>query len=372
MRPSDRFLAEIRRSHRVFSYVEITSPTRNTVRLPATEGDVTVDRTAQIRRSCDITCVDRDGSYVPVDATSILTPFGTEVRPYRGVLYDNGEIEVMPLGVFRLAKSTVDDSLGGAPEIKLEAYDLSRTVARDKFTAPYVIAAGTNLVQAIKDILDRTFPDLEFDAISTARTTTAPRVYDTGDDPWEAVTELATSLGCDIYFDVEGVVAIHPPVDLDSLPAPDFSYIEGQGCTMTNLSQVFTDEPGFNGVIVIGESPGDEKPAVRGEAWDDEPTSATYRRGPYGEVPQIITDQAIKTVEDATATASALLQNYLGFSSQLSITAVTNPAFECGEVVDVRRERSRVDDLYIVDAFNVPLDKGGTQNLVLRQKRRVG
>lgn len=377
-RASARLLAEIRRSHRVYSYVDVISPTQERVRLPATGGEVSVDRTAQIRRTCKAVCVDPLGTLVPSDTSSLLTPYGTELRPYRGVRYaptpefPKGEIDVLPLGVFRLSKVTVQDTTGGSPDIQLEAYDLSRTVARDKFTSPYVIAENTNVIDAIKAILQRTFPDLQYDAISTTRTTTAPRLYDVGDDPWQAVTDLATSLGCDIYFDVEGWVVIAPPVDIDALPTPDFTYIEGQGCTIKDLSRVFTDEPGYNGIVLTGESPGDELPPVRAVAWDEEPTSATYHLGPYGEVPQFITDQLIKTEEEAQATADQLLRNLLGFSAQLSITAGVNPSFEAGQVVEVVRARSHVSGLYAVDAFNVPLDVGSFQNLTLRQKRIQG
>lgn len=368
---TDRFLREIRSSHTVVSYVVVTSPSQESARLDAIGGDVSVDRTASIRRSCSIACIDPDDTWTPRGPESILTPFGTELRPYRGVVYADGTEEVQPLGVFRLAKADVTDKLG-AVEIKLEAYDLSRTVKRDAFTTPYVIASATNVVQAIKDILARTFPDLEYDSISASLTTTAPRVYDVGDDPWDAATELAKSIGCELYFDVVGRVVIAPPVDIDALPAPVFDYIEGPLCTMTDLSLAYSDEPGFNGVIVTGESPGDELPPVRGEAWDDEPTSATYRRGPYGEVPMFHTDQIIKTQADAEATASQLLQGLLGFTSSLSVQAMVNPALEAGDVVEVQRARSHVDDMFTADAFNIPMGKEGSQTLQLRQKRRVG
>lgn len=371
MRASDRYLREIRTDHTMISYVMVTGPSQEAVRLVATGGDVSVDRTATIRRSCSIACIDPDGTWTPKGPESVLTPYGTEIRPYRGVVYDDGTEEVYPLGVFRLAKADVTDKLG-AVEIKLEAYDRSRTVKRDKFTVPYVIAATTNVLQAIKDILARTFPDVDYDTISTTLTTTAPRVYDVGDDPWEAVTELATSMGCDIYFDVLGRVVIEPPVDIDALPAPAFDYIEGPTCTMTDLALSYSDEPGYNGVIVIGESPGDELAPVRGEAWDDEPSSATYRLGPYGEVPMTHTDQVIKTPADAQAVATMLLQGQLGFSSGLTVTAMVNSALEAGEVVEVQRARSYVDGLFVADAFNIPLAKDGTQTLQVRQKRRVG
>ena len=377
-RGTDRFLAEIKKSHEVYSYIDVISPTLETVRLPATGGEVTCDRTASTRRSCRAACVDPLGVLAPVDTNSLLTPFGTTLRPYRGVRYADGvrqpdgttgSTEVLPLGVFRLSKASVNDTTGGSVDIGLEAYDLSRTVSRDKFISPYAVAAGTNLIDAIKAILERTLPSLDYDSISTTRTTTAPKLYDVGDDPWEAVTDLATSLGCDIYFDVDGWVVIAPPVDIDALPTPDFTYIEGRGCSLTDLSRVFTDEPGFNGVVVTGESPGDELPPVRAVAWDDEPTSATYYLGPYGEVPTFLTDQTIKTTEDAQSVADQLLRNQLGFSSGLSASGLVNSGYEAGHVVQVERARSHVTGLYALDAFNVPLRAADLQNLTLRAKR---
>lgn len=370
-RASDRMLAEIRKSHTVYSYIDVISPTQETLRLPATGGEVTCDRTAEVRRACRATCIDPTGLLVPENQDSILTPYGTILRPYRGVKYTDGTTEVLPLGVFRLSKSNVDDSTGGSPDIKLEAYDLSRTVQRDKFTSPYVIPEGTNLITGIQDILARTFDEINYDSISTERVTTAPKLYDVGDDPWKACTDLATSLGCEIYFDVEGWVVIAPPVDIDALPSPDFTYIEGDGCVMTSLSRVFTDEPGYNGVVITGESPGDELPPVRAVAWDDEPTSATYHLGPYGEVPMFITDQTIKTEVDAQKTADQLLRNLLGFSSGLTVSGIVNPSYETGHVVQVERVRSRVTGLYAVDAFNVPLRAADLQNLTLRAKRTL-
>lgn len=368
-RMTDRFLEEIRRSHRFISYVDVIGPDQELIRLPATDGDVKVDSTAEIRRTCSIKCVDPTGDLTPTGHGGILTPYGTEIRPYRGVVYDNGEVEVAPLGVFRLAKSAVDDSTGGSPEISLEGFDRSRTVKRDKFTTPYVVEEGTNLLAAIQDILERTFPDLTYDSITTEQVNTAPRLYDAGADPWQACTELASAMGCVIFFDVDGSVRIAPPVDINALPAPDFTYIEGSGCTMTDLSRVFTDEPGFNGVILTGESPGDELPPVRAEVWDEEPTSPTYRYGPYGEVPTFITDQLVKTEEEAQAAAQAHLNSVLGFSAELDITATVHPGLDAGDVVEVRRARTGISGLYAVDAFSVPLGKSGTQGITLRQKR---
>ena len=372
-RATERFLNEVRRSHTVYAYVDVIAPNQEAKRLVAVDGEVNVDRTGQFRRVGRIECIDPFGEFIPDGNTGILTPFGTEVRPYRGVKYSDGTIEVHPLGVFRLANSQFKESASAAGSsgvrISLNMFDRSRTVTRDAFTSTYTVPAGTNIIDAIKVILARTFPDLEYDAVSTPLVTTAPKVYATKDDPWKAVTELAKSIGCEIYFDVLGTVVIAPPTDVDALPAPDFSYIENRKNTLIDLQKVYSDEPGFNGVIVEAQSTADELPPVRAEAWDNEPTSPTYRLGPYGEVPMFVTDSNVKTVADAQAMADSLLKGQIGFAAQLSVTSWVNPALEAGDTIQVERQRLGVTGLYTVDSFNVPLRKEGTQNLKLRTRR---
>lgn len=372
---TDAFLDEIRKSHTVVSYVDVITHDNRTFRLAATDGTVNVDRTADVRRRCTVTCVDPDGTITPLNAESILTPFGTELRPYRGVLYTSGvragATEVVPLGVFRLSKATVSDSVGGSVDIKLEAYDLSRTVRRDKFTDVYTVAAGTNIVAAIKTILGRTFPDLIFDTFASSVVSTAPLVFDADSDPWAAAVQLATSIGCEIFFTAVGHLKIAPPVDIDHLPAPVFSYNEGRGCTMLDLNVVFTDEPGFNGVVLTAQAAGADTPPIRSVVWDDEPSSPTYHLGPYGEVPMFITNSTVTTQADADSAAAAQLNQILGFSSQLDLTAMVNPALDANDVIQVTRQRSGVDAKYAVDAVGIPLKSSGTSPLALRQKRTV-
>jgi hypothetical protein len=389
-----RFFKELKKSHRIFSYVDCTSATNETIRLVALAGQVDADRTASVRRRLSMTCTDPLGELTPERAGDILTPYGTELRPYMGVIYDDGEIEVCALGVFRLSTVTlIDDSgtgtasggsatsggssvrqVGGASgglTITMDAYDLSRTVSRDKFTTPYTIAEGTNVIQAIKSILSRTFPDLSYDAMGSNLTVAPTQVFDAGEDPWAVAQGLAMSLGAELYFNILGNVTIEPSTDIRSLTAADFEYIEGEGSTMLGVEKIFSDEPGYNGVVVIGESPADDLPPVTATAWDSDPHSLTYHLGPYGEVPMFLQDQLVKTTEEAQAMANAVLSNILGFVNQLNVDALTNPAFECGDVVRIVRARSKIADYFVVDAFTVPFSALDSQTLNVRQTRRA-
>lgn len=369
-RQTDRFYEAIRGSHQIISWIDVIAPDQEAIRLPAVDGQVDVDRTAAFRRKLSCQCIDPTGRITPRDEGEILTPYGTELRAYRGVRYSSAEddYEVSALGVFRLSKSSITDNNAGSPVIQLEAYDLARTISRDKFKVPYVIATGTNVMTALQNIAKETFADIEFDTISSNLETTAPLLYEAGGDPWEAISALARSMGCEAYFDVEGRLAVLPPHDINALPSPDFTYVEGEGSTMLDLAREYNDEGVFNGVIVTGESVGDQLPPVRGEAWDENPTSPTYRYGPYGEVPLFLTDNNAKTADDCTAIAQAQLALILGAASKLGITGIVNPSYECGDIVRVKRAKAKVDGLYAVDAFSVPL-RQMTQTLSLREQR---
>lgn len=367
----DEFFLEIQKSHRPYSFVDVVSPTQQKIRLEVTGGGVTVDRNNQIRRSCTMSCVDRTGELTPEDASSILAPGGPTLFPYRGVIFPGtNTAEVVPLGVFRISKSSVKDTSQGLT-ISLDGYDLSRTVARDKFQNPVILDVGMLVTDAIKSILAMTFGDLVYDIQGSPRTITSQLVYDRGSDPWAVVVELAQSIGCEIYFDTVGRVVIASPVDISALPTPDFYYVEGENCTLLDTERTFTDDPGYNGVVVTGESPGDALAPVVATAWDDDKSSVTYHLGPYGEVPLFITDSLVKTTQEAQDMANQLLRNILGFASQLNITTAVNPAYECGDVIKVTREKSKIDDIFSIDAFNIPLGAQDTQSIILRQKRRT-
>jgi len=369
-RQSDRFYTGIKRSHTIISWIDVISPDQEMISLPAIDGQVDVDRTAAFRRKLSCQCIDPTGLLTPRTEGEILTPYGTELRAYRGIKYsdDPDDFEVASLGVFRLSRSSITDNNAGSPTIQIEAFDRARTISRDKFKVPYVIAADENAMDALKNIAKQTFAEVEFDAITSAVQTTAPLLFDAGSDPWEAITQLAISMGCEAYFDVDGRLAVLPPHDVNALPSPDFEYIEGENCTMLDLSREYNDEGVFNGVIVTGESVGDQLPPVRGEAWDENPTSPTYRLGPYGEVPLFITDNLAKTEEQCETIAKSQLALILGATSKLGITAVVNPSYECNDIVSVKRDKAKVDGLYAIDAFSVPL-RAATHSVTLREQR---
>ena len=65
-----------------------------------TEGQIGYDIQSAIRGSASITIEDSTGNFVPSEMTSLLAPYGTEIRCYRGIQYTDGTKEYMSLGIF--------------------------------------------------------------------------------------------------------------------------------------------------------------------------------------------------------------------------------------------------------------------------------
>ncbi|MGW6257615.1 DUF5047 domain-containing protein [Streptomyces sp. NPDC055085] len=361
------FEAEVATSHTAISYVQVVTPHQGVFEFTTTDGSVQADRTAAVRRRISATGVDFTGQYTPEGLESALAPGGSEIRAFRGVIYANGSVEVVSLGVFRISSVTVADGAQGLT-LQAEGYDRSWQISRAKFETPYMIPAGTNVVGAVKSIISRTYPDTRFDATGNSLATTVPIVYDAGSDPWQAATSLAASVGCEVFFDTDASVVIAAAPDIDALPSPRWTFQEGKGTILTDLQKKLTAEPGYNGVIVVGSSPADSLPAVRAEAWDTLPGSPTYYLGPYGRVPKFVQDSNVKTQNDAQNRADAELRGLLGFASSLSLTTSVNPAIGLGDCARVERELSRVSGLYLIDALTIPLGLT-TQSILLRQRR---
>lgn len=106
---TERFLKAITEDHNPITEVVLFRTDDKVETLPHTGGTVTVDRGSQCRRTCTVT-ID-DVTLIPRTALDKLSVYGARLRISRGVDYGGGEIELVPLGVFR-----VDDVDGDVDE----------------------------------------------------------------------------------------------------------------------------------------------------------------------------------------------------------------------------------------------------------------
>lgn len=363
---SETFRAAMRQSHRVIVSAGAYVDDSLVADLYPTGGAVSIDSRRAVRRTLSMTLVDSDGSLVPGPGgtTGVLSPFGTEIKVFRGVRYTDGTEEIVPLGVFVITGVEVSED-GNGRQIKVEGSDRSIRIQRARLTNPYQIATGTAVETAVAELLRSRWSDVAVDFPATGATVGA-RVLGAGSDtdPWKAAVEMAEAAGFDLAFDADGTArmrAIPDPSETDA----DETYEDGTDAVLIDVTRGFDTGSTYNGVIATSEASDVDTP-VRAEAWDEDPDSPTYRYGPFGEVPKFYTSSFIRSSAQAATAAAAQLQRELGRSEAVEWSQIVNPAHDVLDVVRLSRPAVTLDAVLVIDRLDVPLDAGGRMKAVAR------
>lgn len=360
-----RFSDTVRQSHTVVTLAEVFLDDSRIATIFPVDGSVSIDARRAVRRTMSFTVIDEDGSLTPSQGgrTGVLTPFGPEVRLYRGVRFGDGTEELVPLGVFVVTDVQVSESAQGQ-QIAVNGSDRAVKVERNKFVDSFLVAAGTQVETAVATILRNRLPDVEID-FPTTGVTTGRVVVDasqTGGDGWRVARDIASSAGYELAFDADGVARMRTvPDPLDEEPVE--TYEDGADAVLTDLSRKFDSSRAFNGVIVTGESTSANVP-FRAVAFDENPNSPTYRFGPYGEVPLFFRSDLITSSAQAQAVAVAFLRKLLGQSESIEWNQIVNPAHDVLDVVRVKR--GGLDYSVVLDRLTVPLGPSAGMQAVAR------
>lgn len=314
-------------------------------------GSVTLDGRAASRGRADLTIVD-DGTFglVPDSVEALLAPYGNELRISRGLITAAGTTQTTPLVVVRIDSCKVDDTSEGLT-IALAGLDRSGAVIDAKFEAPFEVAAGTNVEDAIIDTLQPAVPGyVEYVFPGSAFTTPLLRANE-GEDRWKFAQDIATASGLDLFFNADGNVQLQPVTEGD----PVVTIAEGIDGVLLNASRDWKREGSCNRVIVTGENTGGAAP-VRGVATDDNPLSPTYYFGAFGKVPTFVQSQFVATTEQALAAANVILRRQLGTTQQVAFGTLFDPALIPGAAVDITRVRAGiVSETHVLDTVAIPL-----------------
>lgn len=353
MRPcSTRFLRSMQASYVSLTRIEIMSLgevvlVANTV----TGGTVTLDQNAQIRGRVSLSFVE-DGyaNIAPVLPSDPLAPYGNEMRVSRGILYPNGDEELISLGIFRIDDVEVQDT-GDSLTVQVSGQDRSVSVSDAKFEDPYQVADGTNYATAIQDVLDAGVPGFQYN-FATTGLTTPNLIQEEGADRWAFAQSMASAIGMTLYFDGDGICVLRPVAQLTA--DPQWEYSEGEQGLLVSANRRWSRQGAFNRVIMTGENTGETTPA-RGVATDDNTLSPTYYGGPFGKNPIFESSSMITTDEQASAAAEAKLTRELGTTQSINFGGIVNPALEPDDLLMIRRERAGLNETHILDSVSLPL-----------------
>lgn len=343
------------------------------------EGGIDVDGSASVRRSGRVTFADPEGKFAPDSGSALMAnESGNEIKLWAGFQYPDGATELLPQGVFGFQDDDTE-APSGDQTISLTIFDRSRRVTRAAFTQTYTIPKNTNYVDAISGLLRSRWVGIQIVAQPTLYLT--PRIiYDPQDDPWARALEMAAAIGYDLYFDVNGVCQLHQILPASSMSPTVWDYSEGPNATVLGLSRRASNERGYNGVILTGASSSNGIPPL-GVAWDTDPASPTYSGydpvtksfgpSPYGAFPTFESSSLLTTSLQCQAAAQARLLSLVGRHEIIEFQAIPNPAHEVRDLVKQKRARAKIDAVYELQGFNVPLRAGDAMR-ALTKERKVG
>jgi hypothetical protein len=367
---SNEFRAAIATSHIAVSKAEVWSGENRLSELAIESGNVEVNTASAIRRTCQVTLVtDRTtANLVPDTQFDLLTPFGNELKLYRGVEFSDGSREYIPLGVFVITDVNISDRNEGVV-IELTGEDRALIVARNKWTAPYQVTSGA-LETAIENLLENRYPGVIV-SLPTTNVTINQVILgvEKDNDPWQDAVEICQLVGYDLFFDATGAAVMKQFPTLDGT-SPIATFVEGSGTTVTSLTRNLSTKETYNGVIYYVEGTNVSSP-IRVEVWDEDPSSPTYRYGKFGQVPTFVDSNIVSSSSAAITAATLLLNTYIGAQEKINWEGIVNPALDVQDIVYVKTSGAKVDRVVILDSLSIPLSSTESMSSTARTVRLV-
>jgi hypothetical protein len=364
--------------------------------FPVSDAQFTYDRNSEQRRSGQITVqippnipptdVTFNGStvpYLPIDPTSPLAPFGSEVQPSISLLapdLSQGSVQGVngwvPLGTYVIATSVIQASAISVV-CTLTLYDRSWPFSQWQLLQNYNYpAAGGGLEAEVIALLTYVWnnngPGQTGEPVPSYITGGSFQGNNSGwsapagtlnqsQDPWAACQQWATSAGQELYFDVNGLLTCKPipgsPAGgkLNALPVvwgfnpnevsavgtlqhplggtPFTSPVATQ-LTMTRAIQnaFYVSATGAQNITATATP-------IMSVAQDTNPQSPTYFQGPIGQIPSFVWDSNITTAAQALAEAQYDLGVSVAGAWTLGVSAPPNPLFDIDDVISVTDPR---------------------------------
>jgi len=351
---SATFKNSVLSDHIVIAKAEVWNQDQKLATIEVDKGNVKIDVKSAVRRSCQVNLMTaRDSNnLVPDNDFDTLSPFGNELRLYRGIRFQNEEEEYVPLGVFVITDVDINDSNEGV-QISISGEDRSIKVSRNKWLKPYQVPSGS-LEDAIEDILKDRFEEVKTNfPVTNVSINQVVLGSEKENDPWKDAVELCELVGFDLFFDANGIVTMRQFPNLEGSVIVA-RYQEGVDTTILSLDRRISSKDTFNGVIYTIE--GSEVPdPIRVEAWDEDTTSPTYRFGAFGEAPTFITSNILATEAQATTAAYLLLNTFIGAQETIGWNSIVDPTLDVNDVVYIKAVGAKVDRIVIIDSLDIPM-----------------
>jgi alkaline phosphatase D len=313
-------------------------------------GDVIFDATAEVFATLQLETRGGDGrdGLFPRHEDDLLAPYGNEVFVRRGVDIGN-EILWVPLGYFRI--DTAEQSGGAYDPIRISGQDRMAGIVDGRLIFPRQFEHTRTVGSVVNELVREIYPDavVAFDAGGSGL---LGRTLVVEEDRFEAVHDIADSLGKIAYWDGTGVLRIEDPPDLDEIT---WTVNAGRNGVQTNVARSLTRDGFYNAVVARGE--GATETPVQGIAVDDGVNSPTRWDGRFGRVPRFYSSPLLTTGGQARTAARSLLSRYIGMPYSVNFGAIPNPALRPRDVIRIVHQDGNREK-HVVDSCTIPLTAG--------------
>lgn len=331
------------------------------------DGNIDIDRDRGTRRTAELTLLNKDGQFTPDgDATDYDGKFYVNrvVRIYRGVVVGGQTALYAPAGTFMI------DSIDIIVErnmsvVNLTLSDMWKKLNKSLFLREKTFVKGTSINEIIRDQAGISGADYPLapalDPLTgperTVNNTTLQKAMSVnrGSSRGDFLKEMCNAYGIDIYFNQEGRLVTNDRKDpRDSQQVWHFysSTSQTQLGMLNSVRRTISDDNFYNHVYVVGL--GDPKNPVIYNQWNSDPTNfGNVNR--LGDRTKILESETWKTQTQVDTAGKRLWDKRFNLFEEVVIDTICNPALESDDVIRVTEPLSRLDALYRIIQFNVPL-----------------
>lgn len=348
------FLPALATDHGMMSRVDVIYDGATVAEdIPFVGGSVSVDGTSDTRRSLTLTIP--DPSVFPDSETDPYAVYGQQLYAQRGIQYINGDTEWVPLGFFVITGVEGDVHTG---PLTVQAAGLEFLVKAAPFETATSTGAAISPAAFIRAQLEEVIPTVAFVDQSTSGTTgLAFATWDADASRWDALMDVARSIGCDLFVNATGTFILRDLPDIDTPGAGTVWNVDaGEGGVLVAAEKSLTAEDVYNRVIVRGENASDDVPPVYGTATITDVKDPLRYGGPFGRRVKSYSSNLVVNTSQAQGTANALLRSYRAPNKTVRLSTVPNPALDAGDRIRVSYGNGMDPELYLVKSFTISLD----------------
>jgi hypothetical protein len=327
-------------------------------------GSISVNADRPIRRSFSFSLVNNNNEFDWGDQN--LVWIDKRVKLYTGLKLSDGTVEYVPQGVFILTSPSDSHNFQGKiANITGQDKGYLMTGSRGKFVNETTIETGVKIVDAIRIIAEGAGETLfNFDDGITA-TVPYELTYQSNDNRWKAIEELAKLAKCDIFYDVNGYLRLRK-IDLNEFETEpiQWSYKYGDTNERFYAGNVRRMEEGIlaNHIRVLGGS-GQTATTLYDLVVDENDTNWTGSPYTVQNIGRVLyehqngnPDGLITTNDEAKWRAKFELRKRLGFTERLELSIAPNFLHDVHDIIEIIDSENSVTGKYLIKSFQLPLN----------------